>query len=541
MSSKANVDKDDRFNKIKTDPKFKQIPKKIRKVEIKDPRFSSMFTDKSFNEGLEYDEYGRKLDKSDERMKTDLEKYYTHEEQPDFIPDLLRTDHIHKEEEYESDTSEEFEQFLEERNNQQMEDPFNEIEDKNIPSGEESKRLSVMNIDWENIHAMDLYVLFSSFCQGNSKIEKVEIYPSEFGMKEMEREQKEGPSKEIFEDAIENKKKKAKKASEKIPKRKDSENSQDRNSSHSQDFQEIIHNIDDIQDYDEENLEGVNPLKLRKYELRKLKHFYAIVYCNSVETASKLYEECDGMEIEKTQSFMDLRFVPDSLTSFPYPPKEFCDHLPTTYDPKFRANSALQHSKVKLTWEANDPKRNDLLAKAFSKEQFKQEEIQQLLMSSDSESDEDAKLFAEELLGNNSEPEEDLGLLRKKKKKDLNVKEGETIEISFNKGFEGVNENISIKKTGVKDKSMWENYLEKKKNIRREKKMEERKKKEDKKNKRNGESQANKKELNLLVDDSLKNKQFKYNQNDDRFTAIRNDTRFAVDPTNKEYKKKNKQ
>ena len=575
MRSNPRGEKDDRFKKIATDPKFKEIPKKIRKVEVKDSRFTSMFTNKSFNEGLEFDIYGRKHDKSQNNNKKELERYYMVEDAEENYQQDAEDEHISQGEisegkipeddisggikdgemdveeeaqeaeeaeegglpdgEYESDTSEEFEQFLQERTNQTVEDPFEEIEQKNIPTGDETKRISVMNIDWENMRAVDLYVLFSSFCKGKAKVEKVEIYPSEFGIKEMERERREGPSKEIFEEVKPTKKNKK-------SQRKESEDSKLSNAS--DEHRQIIHTLDEAIDDQDNNQEGVNPLKLRKYELRKLRYYYAIVYCNTKEAALEIYNECDGMEIEKTQNFMDLRFVPDELVEFPYSAKEVCNKIPAEYNPKFHSNSALQHSNVKLTWESNDPKRNELIAKAFSKEQFNQEDIQQLLMSSDSETDEDAKLFAEELLnGTKSDDENELNLLKRKKNKELNIKEGETIEITFNKGFEGVNQNISINKTGAKDKSMWENYLDKKKNIRREKKQDEKKKREDKKDKRikkDDNPAAKKKELNLLVDNSLQNKSFKYNNSDDRFTAISKDTKYAVDPTSKEFKNKKK-
>lgn len=510
MSKKLTGKQDKRFEKISTDPKFKEIPKKVKKVEIKDPRFASMFKDKSFNEGLN---------------KKDLERYYMidkEEEEADEIEqyeDIEEEDGVEREdiemEGDDSDTSEEFEEFLQDYETQNAaEDPFAEIEQKEIPTGDETHRISVMNIDWENIHAVDLFVLFSSACKGKSKILKVEIYPSEFGVKEMERERVEGPSKEIFESQEEGKGRKNKFNKEKV-----------------------MMNMDDISD-DEENQEGLNPLKLRKYELKKLRYYYAIVYCGSKETALSIYNEMDGMEIERTQNFMDLRFVPDSLTGFPYPPKEVCDKIPADYQPKFYENSALQHSNVKLTWEAEDPRRNELLSKAFSKEQFKEEEIQQLLMSSDSETDEDAKLFAESILKQDDKDDADnLNLLKRKRDKGVKVKDGETIEITFDKGFEGVNDKISINRN-PKDKSTWDKYLEKKKNIRREKKMQERNKKEEKKQKRQQSEggAASKKELNLLIDQSLKNKSFKQDTSDQRFEAIKKDSRFAIDPTSKEYK-----
>jgi len=55
-----------------------------------------------------------------------------------------------------------------------------------------------MNIDWEAITAKDIYILFSSFITGREKVKKVTIYPSEFGMKEMERLKSQGPN-ELFE------------------------------------------------------------------------------------------------------------------------------------------------------------------------------------------------------------------------------------------------------------------------------------------------------------------------------------------------------
>ena len=67
-----------------------------------------------------------------------------------------------------------------------------------IPAGEVTSRLAIVNLDWDNIRASDLLAVFSSFLPSSGRILKVEVYPSEFGKERMQREEMEGPPKEIF-------------------------------------------------------------------------------------------------------------------------------------------------------------------------------------------------------------------------------------------------------------------------------------------------------------------------------------------------------
>lgn len=65
-----------------------------------------------------------------------------------------------------------------------------------------SKRLAVVNLDWDHLHSIDLFKVFSSVLElgggGRGKVERVQVFPSEFGKERMEREEREGPPREVF-------------------------------------------------------------------------------------------------------------------------------------------------------------------------------------------------------------------------------------------------------------------------------------------------------------------------------------------------------
>jgi len=498
-----------RFEKIYTDPKFKPIPKKIQKVELKDNRFEAMFKNKDFISSTGIDEYGRTIDSK--KGNINIEDYYIKNDNKKKNKKKKKENEIKEKNlsENESDTSEEFQEFLLEMQKQNTEMfKSEEEEQENIPTGEATSRFAVLNLDWDNIHALDLFVLFNSFCSGKQKVLKVEIYPSEYGIKEREKENKYGPDRNIF----------------------DKENNKNKKENESNENNENLDN-NNLENENSEN-EIFDPVELRKYELKKLKYYYAVVYCDSIETADNLYKECNDQEIERTQCFMDIRFIPDDLKEFPYPPKEICDHIPLNkeYIPNFKPNTALQDTQVKLTWDQNDPKRNDLIERAFHKEGFNEDDINELLVSSDS----DDSILNDINDSDDDNDNIDFNLL-KKKKKGIKFKDGETIEIKFNDGLEGINTDIKNDEK-KKDKSKWEKYKDNKKNIRREKKKEERKRKEEINNKRKNQN-SSKEELKLLVDKSISNKgEFKFNPNDKRFDT-KNNFEFAIDPTNKNYKK----
>ncbi|MEQ2213323.1 hypothetical protein XENOCAPTIV_012966, partial [Xenoophorus captivus] len=121
------------------------------------------------------------------------------------------------------------------------------------------------------------------------------------------------------------------------------------------------------------------------------------VKCDSVETAAKVYDECDGYEYESSCSVLDLRyddelenpnggFQPDKCLVF----KQLnvaTDINLLAYTPKLFTSSAAT-SKVQLTWDETDHERVTALNKKFNKEELLDLDFKAYLASS-SEEDED--------------------------------------------------------------------------------------------------------------------------------------------------------
>lgn len=390
---------DARFASFQTDPRFRLPSKKNTKTKL-DKRFAGMLNDKEFTDTARVDRYGRKL-KSDTKKKALQRLYEAEEDEEEQDEDENEDDEDEDEEQVEieiedddiiekelraadkkalkydpargggfssSDDSdsdedsedEEAEELDAEGDMQRLQDEHAEVEE-----GEVTKRIAVVNLDWDHVNSTDLFALFSSFLgEDPGKVIKVSVYPSEFGKERMQQEEVEGPPKALFKNG---------------PK-EDSSSSEDEDDDEKI-RDELIQEGDD-QDFDSD--------ALRSYQLSRLRYYYAVMECSSESAAQKIYEATDGTEYQSSSNFIDLRFVPDDVT-FDDEPRDVCTKVPETYKPVEFVTTAMQSSKVKLTWDMHpeEATRKESIKRAFtgSRADINENDLRAYLASDSEDSD----------------------------------------------------------------------------------------------------------------------------------------------------------
>ncbi|XP_029009823.1 ESF1 homolog [Betta splendens] len=518
MSSKKNQDGDERFLRVQKDPRFWEMPERERKIKI-DKRFKSMFHDKRFKVTYTVDKRGRpinhtstedlkrfyKLSDSEEEHATEekaerkkkkkqakqkLEKAETEgktgkspsgggkaagdtergvrvvgeddeeevdlrdrstdnseeevaaadegevssgsdedaldsDEDSDSGPDLARGKG-NVETSSDEDDEDDVEAFLRQEE-EQIEHDWGELSKDARRSDEVSARLAVCNMDWQRIKAVDLLALFRSFTPNGGAVLSVKIYPSDFGKERLKLEETQGPL-------------------------------------------ELKALPDDSEDDTEE--ERLHREKLRDHQFKRLKYYYAVVECDSADTAAKIYEDCDGYEYETSCSMLDLRFIPDDVMFDEEPKDAASDVNLSSYTPNLFTSSASASSKAKLTWDETDHERVTALNRKFNKDELLEMDFNAYLASSSEEEEEDAtedkatggaveqevKKRSEEQISKYRE------LLKGIQDKDKRLQEDKDMEVTWVPGLKEATEQLVRKKLEGKDKlTPWEGYLQKKK------------------------------------------------------------------------------
>ncbi|XP_047991302.1 ESF1 homolog [Leguminivora glycinivorella] len=503
--------KDNRFVKYLNDPRYRQIPKHERKVKI-DKRFQSMFNDSKFKVKYTVDKRGRPVN---ETSTENLRKYYELEESdgssdsedeevedksgaesqkdeaspgrfvkrpqsdeeqnddagPEFKNDKLTRgklnaktkdrlldldiDYARGEGVLLTDSSSD-EESSEEEGESEVEHEWGELDAEAETTEESTRRIAICNMDWDNIKAADIMVLLSSFLPPGGIIYKITIYPSEYGLKRMQEEEVRGPI-ELTEQ------------------------------------REVDSGLSD----DGGNEEGstYHMEKLRRYQLNRLKYYYAVVECDSVATADKLYSECDGMEYESSATRLDMRFIPDDVT-FDQEPRESCSQLPdmSKYKPRLFTTTALQQAKVELTWDATAPARAEALRAAVTGNV--DEDCLRDYLASNSEDEDSDTPEGEKQADSQSDDDEDPIQKYKKLLEEIDKKEESKknkdmeMEITWGLGVKDKAEQLVKKKINQDDKNLtpFEKLMNKKKEKAKQKKLNKQKAQQDKEHSSEAES-----------------------------------------------------
>ncbi|KAI1896880.1 hypothetical protein AGOR_G00099400 [Albula goreensis] len=377
-------------------------------------------------------------DDDDDEGESDLEE--ESEDDSDSGPDLARgKGNVETSSDEDEDDDDEVEELLR-REEEEIEHDWGEMW-KDAPRTENiSRRLAVCNINWDRLKAKDLLALFNSFKPKGGVVLSVKIYPSEFGKERMKLEQTQGPL-------------------------------------------ELV-TLPDNPDKDTEE-ERIYREKMREYQFKRMRYFYAVVECDSPETAAKIYDECDGFEYESSSSMIDLRFIPDDVTFDEEPKDVAADVDLASYTPKFFTSTATATSKVEVTWDETDHERVTVLSKKFKKDEILDMDFQAYLASSseeEEEGEEEEELAAEKVdvmkVGKKSKKSDakqinkyrDLlkGIQDKDRKQQDKAME---MEITWVPGLKETTEQLVKKKLEGKDKlTPWEEFLEKKKEKKKQKK-----------------------------------------------------------------------
>lgn len=416
----------------KIDPRFRRISKKATKVVV-DKRFQSMFEEEQFVTPVSVDKYGRPLEV--DREKRELERFYRldgedqEKERTGEGEDkkLRKDDDISKgnvgskvkapavvtrlEVQCDSDS-------LPSSDSTDTEGESEEAEEDNImdealsahplvirdvPMGEATRRLALVNMDWDQITAEDIYTLVYGFKPLTGSIKTVTIYPSRFGKERMAREDLEGPPRELFDDRRRSSDNNSEEDddSESLPRGRNRGQGKDRSNKGKEPRQTASETeTEDESEYGdgdggegEVDEDGVTSRALRRYQLERLRYYYAVIECDSVETAHHIYQHCDGSEFEKSANFLDLRFVPDSVTFSPEedgPVRDVATELPKNYRSKPDiSTAALQSTRVTLTWDADDAGRVRVMRRAPLKGEEQEEADLRAYLASASSDDEE--------------------------------------------------------------------------------------------------------------------------------------------------------
>lgn len=252
--------------------------------------------------------------------------------------------------------------------------------DPQIPVSTPTKRLALVDLDWSQLRAVDILAALRSFAPGAGRVQRVTVYPSDYGLEQMAAEREAGPravlraSDALDEEHTTRGSRKHKAGTKRargaavddmlLASGSEEEADEDVDAQVAAALGDLSGSEDDLDSEVESEEEGARgrhleeeedtrtpeekalAARIRMYERSKLRWYYAIAECDSKATALRLYEECDGLEFQRSACKFDLRFVPDEQRFDGRRVRDSAADVPHDYEPPVFHTRALQHTEV---------------------------------------------------------------------------------------------------------------------------------------------------------------------------------------------------
>ncbi|RCN48047.1 NUC153 domain protein [Ancylostoma caninum] len=365
---------DERFAHLRSDPKFSGLSNKDKKVTI-GKRFAAVVTDPRFSSKARVDKYGRpvkktsddlldlyelesseeegekeegtpakkiKVEKKARGRRNELEEkdvsdeHYDEEEQSGSSDDRpVKIDLARGEGNVESssdDDDSDSESEWQANEDLQMEIDLAHLDEDAEQVEWATNRIAACNMDWNVVHCEDLMVLAKSFTPPGGSIKRITIYLSDFGAERLAEEDKHGPRLQLSKP---------------------------------------------LEEYEGDKIDDETKLAMRKYQVDQLRYYYAIIECDSTETAVAIYDQCDGFQFEASNIKMDLRFVPEDMEFDAIVfqkdriKEELCedDLNVAKYKSKEKLKSAVAQTSARIGWDETEQLRQKKFEEAFNSDE----------------------------------------------------------------------------------------------------------------------------------------------------------------------------
>ena len=265
-----------------------------------------------------------------------------------------------------------------------------------IPTSDATRRLAVVDQEWQHLRAVDILVVLRSFAPKGGEVTRVVVYPSDFGAERMRREAVEGPL-AAFKPKAKDRAKRSSRGEKEEGREEEGPREESRgrrfrfrlgrrprlllgSSSSSSSSGSGSSSSDSDPDASRE--------LMRQYERDRMRYYYAIVECDSADTARAVYQQCHGLEFERMRGPARPQVRPRRGRLLGGVRDE-ASAVPSDYEPPEFSVKALQRTNVKLSWDDDDPARRRAFSRKLTEDKLKDEDFAAYMGAGSSDDEEE--------------------------------------------------------------------------------------------------------------------------------------------------------